>query len=82
MNMTAYQSLAQPALPTVLSMEVDDEDSFESEYRVRIGNQIKYIIISPRAFDRDTLSFPLQSLSSLPWEDEYSGPYFTRRNQR
>ncbi|KAJ5323111.1 hypothetical protein N7452_011400 [Penicillium brevicompactum] len=76
--MTAYQPSVKPSRPAVLSMEVDDEDSFESEYRVRIGNQVKYIIISPRTFDRDTLSFPLQSLSSLPWEDEWTVAHISR----
>lgn len=76
--MTAYQSSAKPALPAVLSMEVDDEDSFESEYRVRIGNQVKYIVISPTTFDRDTLSFPIQSLPSLPWKDEWTVAHISR----
>jgi len=64
--------------PTVLSMEVDDEDSFESEYRLRIGNQVKYIIIYPKTFDRDTLSFPIQSLPSLPWYDEWTVAQISR----
>lgn len=44
--------------PVILSMEVDDDDSCGSEYRLRIGNQVKYLIVSPGTFDRDTLSFP------------------------
>lgn len=52
--------------PVILSMEVDDDDSFESEYRLRIESQVKYLIISPGTFDRDTLSFPIQSLPNLP----------------
>lgn len=59
-----------PMEPTILSMEVDDDDSFESEYRLRIGTRVKYLIISPGTFDRDTLSFPLQSLPSLPSNEE------------
>lgn len=59
--------MASPSLqPIMLSMSVDDDDSFESEYRVRIGNQVKYLVISPGTFDRDTLSFPLPSLPPLP----------------
>lgn len=58
--------------PRILSMEVDDEDSFESEYRVRIGNIVKYIIISPKTFDRETLSFPIQSLPNLPYKEEWT----------
>src|SRR5687768_5342149 len=64
---------ASPPLmqPVILSMEVDDEDSFESEYRLQIGNQVKYLIISPRTFNRDTLSFPIQSLPRLPYNEEW-----------
>ncbi|CAI7646524.1 unnamed protein product [Penicillium glandicola] len=71
-------SVEHPMHPAVLSMEVDDEDSFESEYRLRIGNQVKYIIISPKTFDRDTLSFPVQSLPNLPWSDEWTVAHISR----
>jgi len=53
-------------------MEVDDDDSFESEYRLRIGNQVKYLAISPGTFDRDTLSFPLQSIPALPYNEKWT----------
>jgi hypothetical protein len=53
--------------PIILSMEVDDDDSFESEYRLRIGNQVKYLVIPLGTFDRDTLSSPFRpSLVFLP----------------
>ncbi|KAK4163130.1 cyclin f-box [Cladorrhinum sp. PSN259] len=61
-----------PMQPIILSMEVDDDDSLESEYRLRIGNQVKYLVISPGTFDRDTLSFPLQSLPPLPYSEEWT----------
>lgn len=64
--------------PVVLSMEVDDDDSFKSECRLRIGNSVKYLVISPRTFDRDTLSFPVQSLPSLPWYDEWAVAHISR----
>ncbi|KAL2887361.1 hypothetical protein HOO65_050482 [Ceratocystis lukuohia] len=67
-----------PMQPVILSMEVDDDDSFESEYRVRIGNQVKYLIISPRTFDRDTLSFPIQSLPCLPYNEEWTVAHISR----
>lgn len=70
--MSGYQPQELPAHPVVLSMEVDDGDSFESEYRLRIGNTVKYLVISPKTFDRDTLSFPVQSLPSLPWYGEWT----------
>jgi hypothetical protein len=41
-----------------------------SEHLIRFGNKIKYIKIALGNFDRDTLSFPLASLSSLPYSDD------------
>jgi hypothetical protein len=67
-----------PMHPVVLSMEVDDDDSFKSEYRLRIGNLVKYLIISPKTFARDTLSFPVPSLPSLPWYDEWTVAHVSR----
>lgn len=64
--------------PTILSMEVVDDDSFESEYRLRIGNQVKYLVISPGPFDRDTLSFPFQSLPRLPYNEEWTVAHVSR----
>ena len=64
--------------PTILSMEVDDEDSSESEYRLRIGKQVKYLIISPKTFDRDTLSFPIQFLPRLPYNEEWTVAHISR----
>ncbi|ATY58572.1 alpha-galactosidase A precursor [Cordyceps militaris] len=61
-----------PMQPVVLSMEVDDDDAFESEYRLRIGNQVRYLIISPGTFDRDTLSFPVGSLPPLPYDEKWT----------
>ncbi|KAH9996181.1 alpha-galactosidase A [Xylariaceae sp. FL0662B] len=63
-----------PMEPIILSMEVDVdvEDAFESEYRLRIGNQVKYLVVSPRTFDSDTLSFPLGSLPRLPYNEEWT----------
>lgn len=66
------------ASPVVLSMGVDDEDSFESEYRLRIGNQVKYLVISPGTFDRDTLSFPVPSLPRLPCQEEWTVAHISR----
>ncbi|KAH7009175.1 alpha-galactosidase A [Macrophomina phaseolina] len=42
----------------------------KSEYRLRIGNRVKYLSIAPATFDRDTLSFPLGSLPLLPYHDD------------
>lgn len=71
-TMSGDHTTNSPMQPIILSMEVDDDDSFESEYRLRIGNQVKYLVISPGTFDRDTLSFPLQSLPPLPYDEEWT----------
>lgn len=71
-KMADHQTINPPMQPVILSMEVDDDDVFESEYRIRIGNKVKYLIIRPGTLDRDTLSFPLQSLSTLPYEEEWT----------
>lgn len=64
------QAPNQPMQPVILSMEVDDD--FESEYRLRFGHQVKYLVISPKTFDRDTLSFPTQCLPSFPYDKEWA----------
>lgn len=51
-------------------MEVDDDNENESDYRIRVGNKVKYLQIAAATFDRDTLSFPLAHLPSLPYEDD------------
>lgn len=67
-----------PKQPVILSMEVDDDDAYESEYRVQIGNQVKYLIISPGTFDRDTLSFPIDSLPPLPYDEKWTAALISR----
>jgi hypothetical protein len=47
--------------PTIISMKVDDGD-YEGEYRLRIGKQVRYLVISPVTYDRNTLSFPVAEL--------------------
>ncbi|KAK3293672.1 alpha-galactosidase A [Chaetomium fimeti] len=61
-----------PLQPVILSMEVDDDNSFASEYRLRIGNRVKYLVIAPGTLDRCTLSFPIQSLPPLPYHEEWT----------
>ncbi|KAI0394805.1 alpha-galactosidase A [Xylariaceae sp. FL0594] len=61
-----------PMQPVILSMEVDDDDSWESEYRLQIGSSVKYLVIAPGTFERDILSFPLQSLPRLPYDEEWT----------
>lgn len=64
--------------PVILSMEVDDEDAYESEYRVQIGSQVKYLVISPGTYERDTLSFPIESLPPLPYHEKWTVAHISR----
>ncbi|KAK1973855.1 alpha-galactosidase A [Colletotrichum cereale] len=43
LTMSGHHTANSPVQPTILSIEVDDDDSFESEYRIRIENQVKYL---------------------------------------
>lgn len=61
-----------------MSMEVDDDDACDSEYRMRIGNEVKYLIVCPGTFDRDTLSFPLESLPPLPYDKKWTTARISR----
>ncbi|KAI5467419.1 hypothetical protein BGZ63DRAFT_398999 [Mariannaea sp. PMI_226] len=70
--MSEGQDTNPPMLPVILSMEVDDADSFESEYRLQIRNQVKYVTISLKPFDRDTLSLSIQSLPALSCNEEWT----------
>ncbi|KAF2758788.1 alpha-galactosidase A [Pseudovirgaria hyperparasitica] len=75
----SHDQTTNPSIhPVILSMEVDDDDSHESEYRLQIGNQIRYLTISPGTFDRATLSFPLQSLPNLPYDEEWTVAHIWR----
>ncbi|KAF8079135.1 hypothetical protein FPV67DRAFT_98519 [Lyophyllum atratum] len=50
----------------VLSQDISTDDSTESEIRVRIGDQIKYIVVEPGAMTCDILSFPPDFISHMP----------------
>ncbi|KAL1877377.1 hypothetical protein VTK73DRAFT_8672 [Phialemonium thermophilum] len=78
MNMSGDRDLGQLMQPVILSMEVDDDDTFESEYRLRVGDQVKYLIISPKTFDRNTLSFPVHSLPHLPYNEDWTVALISR----
>ncbi|KFY70962.1 hypothetical protein V498_10171 [Pseudogymnoascus sp. VKM F-4517 (FW-2822)] len=64
--------------PKVISMEVDDEDSCESEYRLQIGNEVKYLVINPGTYDRDTLSFLLADLPPLQYSANWTVAHISR----
>jgi len=42
----------------VLSMEVDLSNDRESLYRIRLDEQVKYLLVEPNTFDEETLGFP------------------------
>ena len=65
--MSDHQS---PSHPVILSMEVCSRD--DSEYRILIEGQVKYLTIAPGTYDRKTLSMPLGSLPSLMKEGEWN----------
>lgn len=56
-------------VPSILSMEVDVEDEDESEYRLLVGKQVKYLKIVPGTLEQDVLSFPIASLPPLLFSD-------------
>ncbi|GAB7347685.1 hypothetical protein MBLNU459_g5250t1 [Dothideomycetes sp. NU459] len=42
----------------------------ESKYRIRMGNEIKYLTIAPQTLYQDALGFPLPHLTPLPYHDD------------
>ncbi|KAF8801441.1 hypothetical protein BYT27DRAFT_7147422 [Phlegmacium glaucopus] len=52
--------------PEVLSMDVDEDNQVVSEYRIRFGDQIKYILVDPKTFHEDILTFPPDLIDHLP----------------
>lgn len=47
-------------------MEVDVDNNVASDYRLRIGDQIKYISVDPGTFHEDILTFPPDLIDHLP----------------
>ena len=47
-------------------MDVDEDNHVESCYRLRIGDQIKYITVDPGTFHEDILTFPPDLIDHLP----------------
>jgi len=47
-------------------MDVDDSNVSESEYRILLGDQVKYILVDPGTYNSDILSFPPDLLGQLP----------------
>ncbi|KEY67055.1 hypothetical protein S7711_04734 [Stachybotrys chartarum IBT 7711] len=68
--MSGDSSASPPGQPIILSMYLKYANFTTSEYRLQVGNQVKYLIISPGTFDKDRLSSPLQSLPSLAYRNE------------
>ena len=59
-------SLFHSIKPKVLSMDADPSNQVASEYRILIGDQIKYIILDPGTLDGEILSFPPDLFNHLP----------------
>ncbi|OBT65402.1 hypothetical protein VE03_06037 [Pseudogymnoascus sp. 23342-1-I1] len=59
-------------------MEVDDEDASPSEYRLQIGTQVKYLVVKPGTYDRDTLSFPFADLPPLQYDANWTVAHISR----
>ncbi|KFZ04395.1 hypothetical protein V502_10182 [Pseudogymnoascus sp. VKM F-4520 (FW-2644)] len=77
-NMGTSEGMNELLHPKIISMEVDDEDSCESEYRLQIGTQVKYLIVDPGTYDRDTLSFPLAELPPLQYDADWTVAHISR----
>jgi hypothetical protein len=63
--MARQQETNAEGMKKVLSMEVDGVK--ESEYRIQVNDQVKYIVVQPGVYDFDEiLSFPPALLENLP----------------
>lgn len=71
--MSDHQLLSHPV---ILSMEVCSRD--DSEYRILLEGQVKYLTIAPGTYDRQTLSMPLGSLSGLLKEGNWNMAHISR----
>lgn len=76
--MGTSEGMNEQLQPKIISMEVDDEDSYESEYRLQIGTQVKYLVVNPGTYDRDTLSFPLAELPPLQYDADWTVAHISR----
>jgi predicted Ser/Thr protein kinase len=50
----------------VLSMSVPDDNNSESDIRLRVGDQIKYLTVAPGTFPVDIISWPPDLFENLP----------------
>ncbi|KAH8812560.1 alpha-galactosidase A [Xylogone sp. PMI_703] len=63
--MARKQETNSEGVKNVLSMEVDGDT--ESEYRIQVNDQVKYVVVQPGVYDFDEiLSFPPALLENLP----------------
>lgn len=47
-------------------MDVDPSNTTEHQYRILLGDQVKYFIVDPGTYDYEVLSFPPDLLDQLP----------------
>ncbi|KAJ5178625.1 uncharacterized protein N7500_001324 [Penicillium coprophilum] len=57
-------------------MDVSSRD--DSDYRILVGSQVRYLTISVGTFERSTLSMPLSSLPEFPEDDTWNMAYVSR----
>ncbi|KAF0642223.1 hypothetical protein NXS19_008448 [Fusarium pseudograminearum] len=67
-----------PTDPVILDLEIDERNLPSSRYRLRVGNQVKYLTVSPGTFDRDTLESPLKFFPRLLVGEEWTVARFSR----
>lgn len=67
-----------PSRPVIISMDADEDNDYESNYRVQIGNRIKYLVVEPGTIDRDMRFFPLDSLPPLPYDEDWTTAHISR----
>ncbi|KAI0156915.1 alpha-galactosidase A [Xylariaceae sp. FL1272] len=79
-TITETTTTSQQVEPLILSMDVVEDNTLESEYRLRIGDNVKYIVISPGTFDKNTLCFPLKSLPRLPYNEDWTVAHISRHH--
>lgn len=60
-----HQTPNPPMQLIILSMEVDDDDSFECEYILRIESDVKYLIISYIMVKLSGITFYIRRMSNI-----------------
>ncbi|KAK3939478.1 hypothetical protein QBC46DRAFT_437210 [Diplogelasinospora grovesii] len=51
-----------------LVISADSSVGFYSYYRIRLGDRVKYVVVAPRALDKEELWLPLYYIPPLPYD--------------